>query len=54
MISDPPTFVLIGLGLALVAMFAVGSCGARSDSKGNCHTDCHQKFFPHPAKHRRT
>ncbi|WP_231747235.1 hypothetical protein [Burkholderia sp. BDU5] len=24
MISDPPTFVLIGLGLALVAMFAVG------------------------------
>ncbi len=23
-ITDPPTFVLIGLGLALVAMFAVG------------------------------
>lgn len=24
MISDPPTFVLIGLGLVLVAMFAMG------------------------------
>lgn len=23
-ISDPPTFVLIGLGLALVAMFVIG------------------------------